>query len=304
MIYDCIIIGAGPAGLSAALYAARAELKTLLIDKQGPGGQAATTHLVENYPGVPSITGPDLTSNMFSQVMELGVELVVEEIQNISLDGKIKEIVTDGGEYKGKTVIIATGVEPKKLGVAGENVFRGRGVSYCATCDGAFYKGKRVAVIGGGDSAVEEGNFLTRFVDKLYIIHRRSELRATKVVQKRAFNNPKIEFILNSVVKEIKGDTKVDGVIIENLVTGEKMDLEVDGVFIYIGNTPNTEFLQGQINLDEQGYIITNEEMETNVPGVYAAGDIRVKSLRQIVTAAADGAIAAVKAEKYIENLE
>lgn len=304
MIYDTIIIGAGPAGLAAALYAARAELKTLLIDKQGPGGQAATTHLVENYPGVQSITGPDLASNMFAQVMELGVELVVEEIQNISLDGKIKEIVTDGGEYKGKTVIIATGVEPRKLGVAGEMTFRGRGVSYCATCDGAFYKGKKVAVIGGGDSAVEEGNFLTRFVDKLYIIHRRSELRATKVIQKRAFDNPKIEFILNSVVKEIKGDKKVEEILIENVETGEKTNLKVDGVFVYVGNNPNTEFLKGQINVDELGYIITNEDMETNVPGVYAAGDVRVKSLRQIVTAAADGAIAAVKAEKYIETLE
>lgn len=303
MIYDTIIIGAGPAGLSAALYSARAELKTLLIDKQGPGGQAATTHLVENYPGVASVSGPELATNMFTQVMELGVELVIEEIQNISLKGDIKEIVTDGGEYQGKTVIIATGVQPRKLGVSGEEAFRGRGVSYCATCDGAFFKGKKVAVIGGGDSAIEEANFLTRFVEKLYIVHRRAELRATKVIQKRAMENPKIEFVLDSVVKEIAGDKKVEKILVENIKTGEEHAVDVDGVFIYVGNDPSTKFLEGQINLDEYGYIITNEDMETNVPGVYAAGDIRVKSLRQIVTAAADGAIASVKAEKYIESL-
>lgn len=304
MIYDTIIIGAGPAGLTAALYSARAELKTLLIDKQGPGGQAATTHLVENYPGVISVSGPDLATNMFSQVMELGVELVVEDIQNLSLTGEVKEIITDGGEYKGKTVIIATGVESRKLGVSGETEFRGRGVSYCATCDGAFFKGKRVAVIGGGDSAVEEANFLTRFVEKLYIVHRRSELRATKIVQNRAFKNPKIEFVLDSVVTDIKGENKVQSIVVENIKTKESHSIDVDGLFIYIGSNPNTKFLHGQVNLDEYGFIITNEDMETNVEGVFAAGDIRVKTLRQIVTACADGAIASFKAEKYIESLD
>lgn len=304
MIYDTIIIGAGPAGLAAALYSARAELKTLIIDKQGPGGQAATTHLVENYPGIASISGPDLAANMFGQVMELGVDLVVEEIQNLSLEGQFKEIVTDGGEYKAKTVIIATGVQPRKLGVSGEEEFRGRGVSYCATCDGAFFKGKKVAVIGGGDSAVEEANFLTRFVEKLYIVHRRSELRATKVVQNRAHKNPKIEFIYDSIVKEIVGEKKVESIVAENVKTEEKQNIEVDGVFIYIGNNPSTDFLKGQVSLDEYGFIFTNDDMETNVAGVFAAGDIRVKTLRQIVTAAADGAIASFKAEKYIESLD
>ncbi|QNO14406.1 thioredoxin-disulfide reductase [Alkalicella caledoniensis] len=304
MIYDCIIIGAGPAGLSAAIYSARAELKTLLIDKQGPGGQAATTHLVENYPGFASITGPDLATSMFNQAMDLGVDIAIEEITDLTLQGEVKEIITDGGEYKGKTVILATGVKPRQLNVPGEIHFRGKGVSYCATCDGAFFKGKTVAVVGGGDSAVEEANFLTRFVEKLYIIHRRDELRATKIVQKRAFANEKIEFVYDSVVKEIQGENKVDSVLIENVNTKEKSAIEADGVFIYVGNDPSTDFLKGQISLSEQGYIITNENMETNVPGVFAAGDIRVKVLRQIVTAAADGAIASVMAEKYIENLE
>ena len=304
MTYDVIIIGAGPAGLSAAIYSARAELKTLLIDKQGPGGQAATTHLVENYPGFSSISGPDLANNMYNQAMELGVELVIEEITDLSLEGEVKEIITDDGHYKGKTVIIATGVEPRLLNVAGESKFRGKGVSYCATCDGAFFKGKTVAVVGGGDSAVEEANFLTRFVEKLYIVHRRDELRATKIVQNRAFKNPKIEFVYNSVIKEIQGENKVQELLVEDVHTKEQSKINVDGIFIYVGNNPNTGFLQEQIKLSEHGYIITNEDMATNLPGVFGAGDIRVKSLRQIVTAAADGAIASVMAEKYIESKE
>ncbi|WP_353893808.1 thioredoxin-disulfide reductase [Proteinivorax hydrogeniformans] len=301
MIYDVIIVGAGPAGLTAAIYAARAELKTLLIEKNAPGGQASTTDTIENYPGIETVSGPDLAMNMYTQATNLGVELSMDEIIDMELNGDIKTITTDSGTLKAKTVIWATGVQPRKIGVSGEQRFTSRGVSYCATCDGALYKNKVVAVVGGGDSAVEEAIFLTRFAKKVYVIHRRDQLRATKFVQKKAFENKKIEFIYDSIVKEITGNNNVEQLKYENVNTNERNSLDVDGIFVYIGNIPNTGLLKGKVNLDSQGYVDVKNGVETNIDGVFSAGDVNVKYLRQVVTATADGAVAAVKAQHYIE---
>jgi len=304
-LYDVIIIGSGPAGLSAGIYSARSALRTLIITGRAIGGQAALTAEIENYPGFPEgISGMELTRLMQEQAKKFGAEIQMDEVISVNLKDHPFTITTYSGDYRCKALIIATGVSPRKLGVPGEEEFIGRGVSFCATCDGFFYKDQEVAVVGGGDSAVKEALYLTRFARKVYIIHRRDQLRAEAIIQARARQNERIEFILNSVVTEIVGKEKVEGVRIRNLKTGDESFLRVDGVFIYIGNTPNTSLFKGQIELDEQGYIVTDRAMHTSVPGVFAAGDVQEKVLAQVVTAAASGAIAAMEAEKFIARLE
>jgi thioredoxin reductase (NADPH) len=302
-VYDVIIIGGGPAGLAAGLYAGRAKLKTLLIEQMLAGGQAATTDLIENYPGAPEgTTGPALTERMEEQAKKFGAEFIMAEVQGVDLSGREKVVLTSEGRFTSKALIIASGATHKKLGCPGEEEFTGRGVSYCATCDAAFYEDLPVAVVGGGDSAISEAIFLTKFAKRVYVIHRRDALRATKVVQEKAFANHKIEFVWNSVVEEVKGSEMVEAVRIRNVKTGESQDLAVNGVFMYVGLVPNTGFLVDKIKLDERGYIPVTANMETDVPGVFAAGDVTAKLLRQVVTAVADGATAAVAAEKYIED--
>jgi thioredoxin reductase (NADPH) len=304
-LYDVIIIGGGPAGMTAGLYAGRANLKVGLIERGMPGGQAAITHLIENYPGVKSIGGPELSMIMHEQAQEFGVEAITAEVERIEqADGKIKKVVTSRGEYLTKTIILTPGAQPKQLGVPGEEELRGRGVSYCATCDGAFFRGKELVVVGGGDSAVEEGIYLTRHASKVTIIHRRDQLRAQKILQERAFANEKIQFIWDTVVESIEGDGKVEKVRIKNVKTGETGEYPCDGVFIYVGMQPNTEFLKDLPILNESGYIVTNAKMETQVPGIFGAGDVRDTVLRQVVTATADGAIAAFYAGHYVEMWE
>jgi thioredoxin reductase (NADPH) len=302
-LYDIIIIGGGPAGLSAGLYAARSKAKTLILEKGKWGGQAATTEELENYPGsIEQPTGPEITARMKRQAEEFGAETKVEPVVKLELEGKIKKVITDSTEYEAKTVIVATGAKPKLLGCPGELEFRGKGVSYCATCDADFFTDLRVVVVGGGDSAVQEAIYLTKFAEKVTIIHRRDELRAAKSLQDKAFANEKINFIWDSVVEEVKGDGIVEKVVVKNKKTGEISEVETDGVFIFVGYDPVSELVKGLLETDQKGYIITDEEMQTSVEGVFAAGDVRKKMLRQVVTAAADGAIAAVKAEHYISE--
>nr|WP_027357011.1 thioredoxin-disulfide reductase [Desulfofundulus thermocisternus] len=302
-MYDVVIIGGGPAGLTAGIYAARAKLKTLLIERGMTGGLAATTELIENYPGFSDgIGGPELMSRMEAQARRFGLEILNSNVETLQKENLSFIIKTEDTELLTRTVIIATGAQPQRLNVKGEETFHGRGVSYCATCDGAFFKDKHVAVVGGGDAAVEEAMFLTRFAQKVFIIHRRGELRATKIVQERARQNPRLEFIWHSIVEEITGNETVNGVRIKDVRTGQARELAVDGVFIYIGYIPNSSLVKELVKLDEQGYIITDTNMQTSCPGIFAAGDVRQKSLRQVVTAVADGAIAAVSAEKYLER--
>ena len=307
-IYDVIVIGAGPAGLSAGLYAGRARLSTLIIEKDKDGGQIVLTSEVENYPGcLEGESGPTLIDRMAKQAEHFGAEKVYDEILEVKLEGKEKVIKGKKGEYVGKSVIIATGASSRPIGCPGEKTFTGKGVSYCATCDGNFFEDFEVFVVGGGDTAVEEAMYLTKFARKVTLIHRREELRAAKSIQEKAFANPKMNFIWNSAVKEIKGEGVVNSMILENLKTGELTEIVADeddgifGIFVFIGYTPKTQIFEGIINM-EKGYILTDENMRTNIEGVYAVGDVRVKSLRQVVTAAADGAIAAVQAEKYISE--
>lgn len=308
VVYDVIIIGGGPAGLTAGLYAARSRLKTIIIEKDVDGGQIATTSDVENYPGVPAdATGPSLVARMVEQALGFGAEKVSDEVIEVDFRDKIKIVKGKDKEYQGRTVIIATGSVPRAIGCPGEDKLVGRGISYCATCDGPFFEDLEVYVVGGGDAAVEEAMYLTKFAKKVTIIHRRDELRAAASIQEKAFANPKMNFIWDSVVTEIKGEEMLESFIIKNVKTGEVKEIfpdEDDGVFaifVYIGHLPSTGIFEGVVEMDK-GYILTNENMETNIPGVYAAGDNRVKSLRQVVTAAADGAIAAMQAEKYIED--
>lgn len=304
--YDVAIIGGGPAGMSAGLYAARAALKVVILEKGMPGGQASTTDNIENYPGFPEgIPGPDLMMKMDEQARRFGVESKFTEVLAVSpLDGGSFQIKTYDSEFTAKTIIITTGALSKPLDIPGEKQFLGRGVSYCATCDANFFQGKIVAVIGGGDSAIQEGIYLTKFAEKVYIIHRRGELRATKVIQQKAMANPKIEFILDSVVSSILGSDKVEAVKVKNLRSDEEKAVAVDGIFVYIGKEPTTELFKGLIEIDERGYIVTDASMRTSYRGIFAAGDARQTPLRQVVTAVADGAIAAVTAEQYIEALD
>lgn len=308
MIYDVIIIGGGPAGLAAGLYAARSRLSTLIIEKNVDGGQIATTAEVENYPGsVENATGPSLVARMVEQAIGFGAEKIADEIVEVNLSEKVKIIKGKKGEYQAKTVIIATGAVPRSIGCPGERELTGRGVSYCATCDGPFFEDLEVYVMGGGDSAVEEAIYLSKFAKKVTIIHRRDELRAAKSIQEKAFNNPKIDFIWDSQIVEVKGEGMLESFVLKNLKTDEVKEIFPDeedgafGIFVYVGHLPSTTIFENQIEM-EKGYIITDDNMHTNVAGVFAAGDNRVKSLRQVVTAAADGAIAAVQAEKYIDE--
>ncbi|NPV79963.1 MAG: FAD-dependent oxidoreductase [Firmicutes bacterium] len=341
-IYDLVVVGGGPAGLAAAIYGGRANLKTVLLERGATGGQAATTFRVENYPGFPDgVGGPELMQMMEEQAKAFGAEVTFGEVQGIRMERSASHgaescgqagdgpggahvssgasigidssesaiewmgpfvVASTSGEIRGKTVIIATGTEPARLGVPGETELRGRGVSYCATCDGAFFRDKSVVVVGGGDSAIEEAIFLTRFAKTVMVVHRRDVLRATKILQQRAFDNPKIQFAWNSVVTTIVGTNKVEGVRLRNTKDGSERDLLADGVFIYVGSRPNTEFLKGFLSLSAQGYIVTDERMRTQIGGIFAAGDVRQKTLRQIVTAVSDGAIAAVEAEKLIAH--
>ena len=302
-MYDVIIEGGGPAGLSAAIYAGRALLSTLVIERGLLGGQAATTEAIANYPGFPEeITGPDLMLRMEQQAQQFGAEFITADVERMSLEEKIKTVAASGKEYKGKTVIITAGATPNKLGVPGEDRFTGAGVSYCATCDGAFFMDRHVYVIGGGDSAIQEAIYLTKFAEQVTVVHRRDQLRATKVVQEAAFANPKIDFLWDSVLVEISGSSQVEAVKVKNVKTEEIKEMPADGVFIYVGITPNTALLPESIERNGQGYIVTDENMRTSLPGVFAAGDVRQKLLRQIVTAVSDGATAAISAEKHIED--
>ncbi|MEA1959249.1 MAG: thioredoxin-disulfide reductase [Chloroflexota bacterium] len=301
--YDIIIIGGGPAGLSAGIYASRASLRTLLIERGMFGGQIANTDMVENYPGFPEgISGFELGELMYRQAIRFGIETVSAEVIDAELKPDTKVIKTTEGEFTARAIIIAAGAERKKLGVPGEEAFANRGVSYCATCDGALFRDSIVAVIGGGESAVEEAMFLTRFASKVIIIHRRNRLRASRIIQEQAESNEKIEFLWDTVVDEIKGDGRVSKLIVHNVKTGQTSSVDVQGVFIYVGQDPNTGYLKGQIPLDEEGRIITNDKMETEVKGVYATGDIRRNSSRQAITAAGDGATAAISAEKFLNS--
>ncbi len=301
MRYDTIIIGGGPAGLSAAIYAARGGLTTALFESMIVGGQINVTTEVENYPGFEeSLPGVELTSRMRNQAERFGAEIHYAEVNAVGLEGLCKIVETSEGSFRTKSIIFCTGAHPRLLNVPGEERLTGRGVSYCATCDGALYRDKIVAVVGGGDSAIEEAMFLTRFTQKVYVLHRRNELRAQQIIQQRAFENPKMEFVWNTVIQEIKGDRKLEELELYNHQTQQVSFLKVDGLFIYVGILPNNALLESRLELDPGGFVRTDDYMHTNIPGIYAAGDIRSKVLRQVVTACSDGAIAAWSAEKWI----
>lgn len=300
---DVIVIGAGPAGMTAALYASRSNLSVLLLERGAPGGQLNNTAEVENYPGFDRIMGPDLAEKMYAPLEKFGTQHAYGIVQELKDFGDYKEVVTDSETFQAKTVIVATGCEHRHLGVKGENEFAGRGVSYCAVCDGAFFRNRKLLVIGGGDSAVEEAIFLTQFADEVVIVHRRDELRAQKVIQDRAFANPKISFIWDSVVEEIVGDNMMmSGAVIRNVKTEEVHEEKAGGIFIYVGLDPLTEAFKGNGITNQEGWIVTDDEMRTAIPGVYAVGDVREKTLRQITTAVGDGSIAGQQAFAYIEE--
>ena len=303
MDYDVIIIGGGPAGLTAGIYASRARLKTLLIESFSVPCQAVTTDHIENYPGFPEgINGFELVEKFKKQAEKFGAEFVVSEVKTIKENNSFWQVITEDKSYIARSVIIASGASPKKLDIPGEDKFRGRGVSYCGTCDGALFKDKEAVVAGGGDTALEEAIFLTRFVRKVTVVHRRNALRGTKILQERAFANKKIEFIWDSVVTEIKGANKVTGVKIKNVKTSAETDFSCDGVFIFVGYTPNTSFLKDVLSMDESGYIIADDNCLASKPGVFVCGDCRKKLLRQVITACGDGATAAFSCQHYIEN--
>ena len=304
--YDIVIVGAGPGGLTAGLYGSRAERKTICLEKFMPGGQIANTEEVEDYPGFERISGPDLAMKMADHAKGFGLEIGSEEVTEISVQGHDKLVACASGNiYRAKAVILSTGGSPGKLGVPGEADYTGKGVSYCAICDGAFFRGQVIAVVGGGDAAVEEGGYLTKFGSKVYIIHRRDELRAAKVIQTRAFKNEKIEFIWDSVVESVNGNGKqVTDLALKNVKTGEKSKLEVGAVFPFLGFRPNSSLTREALRRDQGGYILTDEKMETSIKGIFACGDVRAQLVRQITNAVGDATTAAVAAEKYIEALE
>ena len=308
-LYDVIILGGGPAGLAAGLYAGRARLETLIIEKEKEGGMIIQTEEVDNYPGaIEGETGPSLIEKMIAQVDRFKTERVIDTISEVNLTSEVKTLKGKKEVYQAKSVIITTGARPRLIGCPGEKEFMGKGVSYCATCDAAFFEGLEVFVVGGGDTAVEEAIFVSKFARAVHIVHRRDELRAAKSIQEKAFANKKIDFIWDSEVIEIKGQGLVSGISIRNIKTGEITNIEASeedgimGVFVFVGYDPITELFQGVIEM-ENNYIITDVDMKTNLPGVFAAGDVRKKSLRQVVTATADGAIAAVQAEKYVDGM-
>ena len=303
-VYDVVIIGGGPAGLAAGLYASRARMSAMIIEKAKWGGQAGTTEELENYPGsIEMPTGPKLMERMKNQAEAFGTELVKDEVLSIDASEKIKKIkLGSGKEISTKTIIIATGAQPMMLGIPGEAELRGKGVSYCATCDADFFAELEVVVVGGGDAAVEEAIYLTKFAEKVTIVHRRDQFRAAKSIAEKAMENEKIDIMWDTVPEEIYGDGIVEGIKLRNVKTNEVTDFRTDGVFMFVGTKPISDFAKGVVEMDQKGYIKADEEMRTSVEGIFAAGDVRVKSLRQVVTAAADGAIAAVNAEKYIEK--
>jgi len=303
-VYDMLVLGAGPAGLTAAIYAARSRLSVLVIEQMLSGGQIATTEKVENYPGFPEgIGGLEFGQRLEEQARNFGTEMVLAMVEKVSLKGELKEVQTTEGTFRGLTLLIATGTRARPLGVPGEQELKGRGVSYCVTCDGSFFQDKKVLVAGGGDSALEEALVLTKFAAKVYIVHRRSELRAIRILQDRVQKNDKIEVIYNTIVKKISGRERVESVALHDVVDGKTWEVAVDGIFLYVGLIPNTDYLNGDLKKNEQGYLITGDAMETSLPGVFAAGDVREKGLRQVVTAVADGAIAAISAVKYVDQL-
>ena len=304
MIYDVIIIGGGPSGMTSAIYSSRARLKTLLIEKAGCGGQIAITDNIENYPGFEQgINGFELATKMQTQATNFGTEFIYGEAVSFQLNDKIKKVILlDNKEYLAKTIIISSGASFKKLGIKGEQEFIGKGVSYCATCDGPFFRNKEIVVIGGGDSALQEAWYLTKFAVKVNLIHRRNEFRAAKILQEKVFKEQKINVIFDSVVEEISGKDVLEQVTLKNIKTNTISQLSVNGVFIFVGWTPNTNFLNNQLKLNKQGYIITDDKMNTSIEGVFACGDVREKTLRQVVTAAGDGAIAANSAQHYLEK--
>jgi len=299
--FDIVIVGAGPGGLTAGMYSARAELKTLCLEKLMPGGQIANTELVEDYPGFESIAGHELAKKMENHAIKFGLNIEYDNVQKIKLDGRYRIIEGDSDTYKAKAVIVATGGQPRLLGVPGEKEYTGKGVSYCAICDGAFFKGKEIAVAGGGDAAVEEGIYLTKFGTKVYIIHRRDQLRAQKIIQKRAFDNPKIEFIWDTVVEKVNGGDTIESLNLKNVKTGKTSNLPIGALFPFIGFVPNSNLFDFEVKKDESGYIITNENVQTSVEGIYAIGDVRKQLCKQVTNAVGDGTTAAVAADKYIE---
>jgi thioredoxin reductase (NADPH) len=302
-IYEVIIIGGGPAGLTAGLYTSRSRFNTLLIEVGLLGGQMTTTEVIENYPGFPQgINGDELSRLMEEQAKRFGLEVVSQEVVEVKLEGERKLVKTDESTYLCEALIICTGTEYRKLGIPGEKEFTGKGVSYCATCDGAFFKDSQIVVVGGGDSALTEALFLTKFAKELTIIHRREALRGTKIYQERVLSNPKIKMLWNSVVQRIKGDSIVRSIVIKNVKTGEIDEFNTEGVFLFVGVSPRTQFLKNLITFDEAGYIVTDENCETSIKGIFAAGDCRKRLLRQIATAVGDGATAAFATEKYLEE--
>jgi len=302
-VYDTIIIGSGPAGLTAAIYAGRAELKTLVIAGVKYGGQLMDTTIIENYPGFPEgINGPELIERMIAQAQKFNAQIIFEDALKVELKDKIKKVYTLEKEYWAKTVILALGANPRKLNVTGEEKLWGKGVSACAVCDGALFKNKQVAVVGGGDSAMEEASFLTNFASKVYLIHRRDSFRAAALMQKKVLNNPKIEILYNSEIQEVIGIDKVEALKIINNQNQTSQILKVDGLFLAIGHIPNTQIFQGQLELDSDGYIIVKNDVETSIEGVFASGDIKDKAYKQIVTAVSGGAIAALMANKYLKE--
>jgi len=298
-IYDLIIVGAGPAGLTAAIYAKRAELDTLLIERYGAGGQILNTYEVDNYPGLPGISGFDLGTKMSEHVDKFECERITAEVMNMELSEKVKVITTDEGIFKGRTVILASGNSPRHLDIPGEEELTGSGVSYCATCDGAFFRKRDTVVIGGGDVAVEDAIFLARGCEKVYLVHRRDELRAAKTLQSALFSLPNVELLWDSIPVSINGDGMVESLTISNVKTGEKKDISVSGVFVAVGNNPNASYIEG-LEMDAAGYVVAGEDCITSVPGVFAAGDIRSKRLRQVSTAVADGANAVMSVQDYL----
>lgn len=302
-IYDVVIIGGGGAGLTAAIYASRAKLSTALFEKLTPGGQIALTDLVENYPGFPEgILGPEISQRMEEQAKKYGTEIHYKEVKSITRAGKEFVLECYDQKYRTKSIILASGASFRTLGVPGETKFTGKGVSYCATCDGAFFKGKEIVVVGGGDSAMQEGLFLTRFATKVTVIHRRDKLRASPILQERAKQNEKIKFIWDTAVEEIQGEKHVVGLKLKNLKTGQASDFKTDGIFIFIGHDPNTSFLKGFVEFSDKGYVKTDEFLKTSVPGVFAAGEIREGAVKQLVSACGEGCEAALAAQAYLEH--